>query len=101
MSDRLASFGVTSFIPTLYAGSPDKMEKEIKAVVSAMGKEKGARILGVNLEGPFLSPKKCGAQDSRSLTLPDAGVAKRLFDAAQGKALVAAVKFFKHCAFPL
>lgn len=87
MSDRLASFGVTSFIPTLYAGRADKMEKEIKAVVSAMGKEKGARILGVNLEGPFLSPKKCGAQDSRSLTLPDAGVAKRLFEAAQGKAL--------------
>ncbi|MBP5757267.1 MAG: amidohydrolase family protein, partial [Spirochaetales bacterium] len=87
MSERLASFGVTSFIPTLYAGSPDKMEKEIKAVVSAMGKEKGARILGVNLEGPFLSPKKSGAQDSRSLTLPDVDVAKRLFDAAQGKAL--------------
>ena len=87
MSDRLASFGVTSFIPTLYAGSPDKMEKEIKAVVAAMGKESGARILGVNLEGPFLSPKKCGAQDSRSLTLPDVAVAKRLFDAASGKAL--------------
>lgn len=87
MSECLASFGVTSFIPTLYAGSPDKMEREIRAVVSAMGKERGARILGVNLEGPFLSPKKSGAQDSRSLMLPDVSVAKRLFEAAQGKAL--------------
>ena len=87
MSKCLARFGVTSFIPTLYAGSADKMEREIKAVVSAMGKEDGARILGVNLEGPFLSPKKCGAQDSKSLTLPDTGIAKRLFEAAQGKIL--------------
>ena len=87
MSQRLAQFGVTSFIPTLYAGGADKMEREVKAVVSAMGKESGARILGVNLEGPFLSPGYCGAQDSRSLTLPDAGIAKRLFDAAQGKIL--------------
>ena len=87
MSERLASFGVTSFIPTLYAGRPDKMEREIRAVIQAMGKEKGSRILGINLEGPFLSHRKCGAQDKDALSLPDVKVLQRLLDASENKVL--------------
>ena len=85
MSERLAEFGVTSFLPTLYAGRPEKMEKEILAVVNAMGKETGARILGMHLEGPFLNPAKCGAQDSMALSAPDESVFERLIKAGQGK----------------
>ncbi len=87
MSSALCGFGVTSFIPTLYAGSPEKMEKEIVCVLDAMGHETGARILGINLEGPFLSPLKCGAQDRSALSAPDAEIARRLLDAGKGKVL--------------
>lgn len=87
MSEKLSKFGVTAFIPTLYAGRPEKMEREIKAVVDAMGKETGARILGINLEGPFLSPLKCGAQDKDALSLPDTIIAQRLLDTGEGKVL--------------
>ncbi|MBR4121151.1 MAG: amidohydrolase family protein, partial [Spirochaetales bacterium] len=56
MSETLARFGVTGFLPTLYAGRPEKMKKEASAIAKAIGNESGARILGINLEGPFLNP---------------------------------------------
>ena len=86
MSQQLARFGVTGFLPTLYAGRPEKMEKEAAAVAEAIGKEKGARILGINLEGPFLNPAKCGAQDPKALTCPDVSVLKAIAEACKGHA---------------
>ncbi len=84
MSEKLMQFGVTAFFPTLYAGSADKMERETREAVKAIGKESGARILGINLEGPFLNPKKCGAQDPKALTEPDASTFLRLVQAGEG-----------------
>lgn len=60
MSEGLAKWGVTSFIPTLYSEKKDKMIRGIRAIVKAMGKEKGAKILGIHLEGPFISPARLG-----------------------------------------
>ena len=84
MSEKLAQFGVTGFIPTLYAGSEEKMERETREAVRAIGNEKGARILGINLEGPFLNPTKCGAQDPNALINPDAATFARLAEAGEG-----------------
>ncbi|MCF0261433.1 MAG: N-acetylglucosamine-6-phosphate deacetylase [Sphaerochaetaceae bacterium] len=84
MSEKLASFGVTGFFPTLYAANPDKMITEINAVVEAIGKEKGARILGINLEGPFLNPAKCGAQSPEGLCKPSTDIINSLIKAGKG-----------------
>ena len=84
MSKSLASFGVTGFLPTLYAGSPSKMGKEASTVVEAMGKEKGATILGINMEGPFLNPQKAGAQDSNALEKPNEKTFLDLENEAEG-----------------
>ena len=84
MSETLVRFGVTSFLPTLYAGREQKMEKEAAGIVRAMGHETGARILGINMEGPFLNPARCGAQNPEALILPDADVMKRLVASAEG-----------------
>lgn len=62
MSNKLADYGVSRFMPTIYTDTPDKMIGGIQAIVQAMGKEKGAIIQGINLEGPFISPKRIGAQ---------------------------------------
>ena len=86
MSETLIRFGVTGFLPTLYAGSPEKMKREAGAVVKAIGHESGARILGINLEGPFLNPVKCGAQDPSALIQPDASVFASLAEACCGHA---------------
>lgn len=84
MSETLARFGVTGFLPTLYAGRETKMKNEAIGIAKAMGHETGARILGINMEGPFLSPKKSGAQDPDALILPDEDVFERLMKAAEG-----------------
>jgi N-acetylglucosamine-6-phosphate deacetylase len=40
----------------------------------------GARILGAHMEGPYLSESRCGAQDPRSVRLPDLTEARRFLD---------------------
>jgi N-acetylglucosamine-6-phosphate deacetylase len=59
-----ARHGVTAFLATTWTAS----RRETQAVVDMVrqlkvGLEGGARVLGVHLEGPFLNPARCGAQD--------------------------------------
>ena len=84
MSKVLAQYGVTAFNPTLYPSEPDTMVKTIKAVVAAMGHEEGARIMGLHLEGPFLSPLKLGVQRPETLSAVDLHLMERLWQAAEG-----------------
>jgi len=60
ISEHLAKHGVTSYLPTTITAS----EEELKAVVRNISMEKtgGSNILGVNLEGPWVSKDKPGAQ---------------------------------------
>ena len=44
----------------------------------------GADLVGINLEGPFLSLAKKGAQNGEWLHAPDAAMLRRLMDAAEG-----------------
>ncbi len=85
MSDTLVDYGVTSFIPTCMTDVEPKLLQNIKAIVEAMGNEKGAGILGMHLEGPFLSPARIGAQMAGGLSKVDLSYMKRLYKAAQGK----------------
>ncbi|MBR2136956.1 MAG: N-acetylglucosamine-6-phosphate deacetylase [Alphaproteobacteria bacterium] len=84
MSEKLLEFGVTSFIPTLYAMPREKMLKGIRAIVGAMGKEKGARILGMHLEGPFISPERLGVQLPESLSAVNLDYMDELWEASEG-----------------
>ncbi len=85
MSEVLAEYGVTSFIPTCCTSSKDELIKKIKAIVKAMGKEKGARILGIHLEGPFLSPERIGAQSINGISPVNMDLMKSLWKASKGK----------------
>lgn len=84
MSDILLKYGVTSFIPTLYAGFKPKLIKSIKAIVKAMGTEKGARILGMHLEGPFISPERLGVQSAAALSTVNLNYMEELWQASEG-----------------
>ena len=85
MSELLTQYGVTSFIPTLYSAQEDKLIAGIKAITEAMGKEKGAKILGIHLEGPFLSPDRLGVQTPDSLSPVNIELMERLWEASEGK----------------
>jgi N-acetylglucosamine-6-phosphate deacetylase len=51
-------FGVTALLPTLITDSDEKMRAALDAVAAIMAREPG--VLGIHLEGPFLSPQKPG-----------------------------------------
>jgi N-acetylglucosamine-6-phosphate deacetylase len=50
-----------------------------------MGKESGAKIMGLHLEGPFLSPEKLGVQRPETLSPVDLAYMEKLWIAAKGK----------------
>jgi N-acetylglucosamine-6-phosphate deacetylase len=63
-------FGTTSMLPTLISDRPEKMAAALTAVESLVGIEPG--VLGIHLEGPFLSPQKPGVHDPQALRKPTA-----------------------------
>lgn len=61
LKKNLGLVGTTSFLPTTMTASIEELER----VTSASLDGDGAVALGFHLEGPFISEKKCGAQDKR------------------------------------
>ncbi len=58
--------GVSTIIPAVYPAAVEVMRENMAAVRGAMERQKAgecAVISGINLEGPFLNPLKCGALD--------------------------------------
>ncbi|WP_428897393.1 N-acetylglucosamine-6-phosphate deacetylase [Parelusimicrobium proximum] len=84
MSEYLAEKGVGSFCPTLYSAKPEKLLKDLKLFAKAKGKEKGAKIIGLHLEGPFISPKKLGAMKAEDLAQISRPLLEQIWDAAEG-----------------
>jgi N-acetylglucosamine-6-phosphate deacetylase len=85
MSKLLAEHGVTAFNPTLYPSEQNQMVAAVKEIVSAMGREEGARIMGLHLEGPFISPDRLGVQRPETVRPVDLKLMERLWDAAGGR----------------
>ena len=74
----LASEGTTSFLATTMSATSEEIENALTAVRDYMSHPSaGAKILGVHLEGPFLSPKKVGAQGADKLLAFDVEYIKR------------------------
>ncbi len=61
ISETLAKEGTTAFLATTMTQSDDNLKTTLKAVAN-YNEFKGARLLGVHLEGPFISRKHIGAQ---------------------------------------
>ena len=77
MSEGILHNGVTSFLPTTMTVPWPELEAAFEAV-RALREEslspafRGAEILGVHAEGPFINPKKKGAQSEAAILPPDA-----------------------------
>lgn len=79
---QLAKKGVTSFCPTTMTLPIEKLEK-IADFISSY-KTKGAKIAGINFEGPFISQKKKGAQNGEYVIKGTNDDFDRLFNASNG-----------------
>ncbi len=84
MSEILPQYGVTAFIPTLYSAPKEKLFKGMMSILKAMGQEKGARILGMHLEGPFISPERLGVQSPDAISPVDLEYMKEIIALGQG-----------------
>jgi N-acetylglucosamine-6-phosphate deacetylase len=60
--------GTTALLPTLISDTPEKMESALAAVAELVDAEPG--VIGIHLEGPFLSPEKPGVHALRHLRRP-------------------------------
>jgi N-acetylglucosamine-6-phosphate deacetylase len=76
----LAATGVTSYLPT-FVSAPEDACRQALEVVAGADAGAGPRLLGVHLEGPFISDRWVGAHDPVHIREPDAGLAGRLCDA--------------------
>jgi N-acetylglucosamine-6-phosphate deacetylase len=76
----LAATGVTAYVPT-FVTSPLGTFQEALRVVGEAAPDGGPRLLGVHLEGPFISRRWKGAHDERHIREPDLALAGRLCDA--------------------
>lgn len=71
MSQAYARHGVTAFLPTTASAEPEGIGQAVRSIaMEAMGREAGARILGVHLEGCFLSEGYRGAHRREDLIPP-------------------------------
>ena len=72
VGERLIRYGVTSFLPTIVSSPPATIRLAQAVIQDAPpAGYRGARVIGLHLEGPYLNPQKQGAHDSTSLFLPD------------------------------
>ena len=84
-----ASIGVTAIAPATMTLSVEELER-ILAVAASYKKEaevsgtQGADLIGINMEGPFISPTKKGAQDERNIIPCDSDICQRFLDASEG-----------------
>lgn len=86
MARYLARRGVTSFAPASMTLPYDALDKAFHAAARLRreGLADGARLMGIQMEGPFLSREKRGSQNPAYLRLPDWDRFLQLYDAAEG-----------------
>lgn len=73
MAAALAAEGTTSFLATTMTADVDHISHvlvNIKNFLTTPAAQQGAQLLGVHLEGPFLSPERVGAQTADKLLAP-------------------------------
>lgn len=77
-----ASTGCTSFLATSVSSTIEDLLEMIRSVKLVKGKEAGAKIAGIHLEGPYLNPKRKGMQNEKYLRHPDLEEMKMIFEEA-------------------
>lgn len=81
ISETVSKYGVTSFLPTTMTMSFESIYTSLEVIKRYMKtKYKGAKILGVHIEGPFINKKYKGAQNAEYITYPKRDLLEQYFD---------------------
>jgi len=86
MARFLLAHGVTSFCPTTMTTGRKVIEKALLAAKDLHDTplEDGAKVVGVNMEGPFISKERKGAQKEEDIVAPNFPLFQELFDLSGG-----------------
>lgn len=69
--------GITSYCPTSMTFPKERL-RQIFASIKGAQTEEGAKVVGINMEGPFLDPVKKGAHVEEWIAAPDAVFVREL-----------------------
>lgn len=72
MAAFYAQHGVTGFLATTWTAPQAHILRALEIIAASVHTQTqqpyaGAKLLGAHLEGPYLNPSKCGAQDANSI----------------------------------
>lgn len=71
VAETHARYGTTSMVPTTLTSTNEELMATFAVYRKAKSlNKKGAQFIGLHLEGPYFSPKQCGAQDPAYLKTP-------------------------------
>ncbi|TYR79747.1 N-acetylglucosamine-6-phosphate deacetylase [Priestia megaterium] len=87
MARTLPKEGTTSFLATTMTQSPEAVERALTAAgqfIDGQAKTAQAEVIGIHLEGPFISPKRAGAQPPDHIIDPDVSLYQKWQQAANG-----------------
>ncbi|TLS38765.1 N-acetylglucosamine-6-phosphate deacetylase [Pseudalkalibacillus caeni] len=86
IAQALAGEGTTSFLATTITQSRENIEKALSNAADFIENHnnKGAEVVGVHLEGPFISEKRAGAQPLKDIINPDIELFKQWQQLAGG-----------------
>jgi len=87
IGDAHRAFGTTSFLPTLISDDLDVVDTAMRAVEQAIG-EGVPGVVGIHLEGPFLSDARKGTHDASKFRRMDDRAIRLLSSLALGRTLV-------------
>ena len=87
MAAELPGTGVTAFFPTIATTGRAETIQQVRRIVEVIEHQSercGAQVLGIRLEGPFISRAKKGAQYEPGIRPPDPAEMETLAQAGQG-----------------
>lgn len=84
-----ASVGVTAIAPATMTLPVNELEEILSVAAdykkdAQKGRALGADLIGVNMEGPFISEEKKGAQDARNIISCNEEICRRFLDVSDG-----------------
>lgn len=83
VGERLPEVGVTAFVPTIVTSPPEITDLALEVVAKRRpATYRGAEVLGLHFEGPWISPEMHGAHNVTHIVDPDVDVARSWADSS-------------------